>query len=207
MAMERIQYTKLEGETDESRDFEEGPEVIQGEVSKPLITSRVSSVIWKAVIGVLVCIILYGSFAAGRGALLPGGYSDAGCSKPTATVPQYFQTSPELWAGPTATGRAPFLAQTNPVYFAPTETFAASNPLETGTPIVGQNHNDSIFQLMAHLSPYFSNPSGFGVSEYPLPPGAKLSQVQVSSRSCGTSPLANLCSDAFTPWLQIPNSW
>src|SRR5271165_4658176 len=38
------------------------------------------------------------------------------CGEST-TVPQYFQTSPELWAGPTATGQAPFLAQTNPVSF------------------------------------------------------------------------------------------
>ena len=181
--MERTQYTKLEGETDESRDSVDGPGTIQDDVSKPLTTSRVRSVIWKAVIALVVCILLYGSFAAGRGTFLPTAYNNAGCSEPIATVPQYFQTSPELWAGPTATGRAPFLAQTNPVHFAPTETFAPSNPLETGTPIVGQNHNNSIFQLMAHLSPYFSNPSGFGVLEYPLPPGAKLSQVQVGSRT------------------------
>ena len=31
------------------------------------------------------------------------------CSTSTTNVPQYFQTTPELWAGPTATGRAPFL--------------------------------------------------------------------------------------------------
>lgn len=31
------------------------------------------------------------------------------CSSSTTDVPQYFQTTPELWAGPTATGRAPFL--------------------------------------------------------------------------------------------------
>lgn len=32
------------------------------------------------------------------------------CSSSTSKdVPQYFQTTPELWAGPTATGRAPFL--------------------------------------------------------------------------------------------------
>lgn len=183
--MERLGLAKLEGKTAESRDYD-GPDVLRGEVSRPLTTSKGRSVLGKALIVALACIILYGSYAIladrvfrladGRGALLPESH----CSKPTSTVPQYFQTSPELWAGPTATGRAPFLGQTNPVSFAPSETFAPNNPLETGMPIVGQNHNDSIFQLMAHLSPYFSNPSGFGVAEYPLPPGARISQVQVS---------------------------
>ncbi|QSZ30109.1 hypothetical protein DSL72_004629 [Monilinia vaccinii-corymbosi] len=100
----------------------------------------------------------------------------------TTDVPQYFQTTPELWAGPTATGRAPFLAQTNPVSFAPTVTFVPNSPLETAQPIVGQGHNESIFQLMGHLSPYLPNPSGFGVAEYPLPPGAKITQLQMLSR-------------------------
>ncbi|KAA8576720.1 hypothetical protein EYC84_006793 [Monilinia fructicola] len=103
-------------------------------------------------------------------------------STSTTNVPQYFQTTPELWAGPTATGRAPFLAQTNPVSFAPTVTFVPNSPLETAQPIVGQGHNESIFQLMGHLSPYLPNPSGFGVAEYPLPPGAKIAQLQMLSR-------------------------
>lgn len=94
-------------------------------------------------------------------------------------VPQYFQTSPELWAGPTATGLAPFLAQSNPAYFAPTATFVPNNPLETAVPVVGGSPNGSIFHLMGYLSPYFPNPVGFGVSEYPLPPGANITQVQV----------------------------
>lgn len=105
---------------------------------------------------------------------------DAEESKKGSKVPQYFQTSPELWAGPTATGRAPFLAQTNPVSFAPTISFVPNTPLETGIPIVGQKkHNDSIFHLMGQLSPYFPNPVGFGVAEYPLPEGANITQVQV----------------------------
>ncbi|CAL3962049.1 unnamed protein product [Diplocarpon coronariae] len=97
-------------------------------------------------------------------------------------VPQYFQTSPELWAGPTHTGRAPFLAQTNAVSFAPTVTFVPNTPLETAMPIVGQKQNESIFHLMGQLSPYAPSPSGFGVSEYPLPPGANITQVQMLSR-------------------------
>ncbi|PQE03433.1 histidine acid phosphatase protein [Rutstroemia sp. NJR-2017a BBW] len=94
-------------------------------------------------------------------------------------------TSPELWAGPTATGKAPFLAQTNPVSFAPTVTYVPNTPLETGEPIVGQGQNGSIFHLMAQLSPYFPNPSGFGVAEYPLPPGAKIAQLQKVANNTG----------------------
>ncbi len=104
----------------------------------------------------------------------------ADASSASMKVPQYFQTSPELWPGPTATGRSPFLAQTNPVSFAPTATFVPNTPLETAEPIVGQGQNQSIFQLMGQLSPYFPNPSGFGVAEYPLPPGANITHVQVS---------------------------
>ncbi|KAK2628245.1 hypothetical protein QTJ16_002891 [Diplocarpon rosae] len=98
-------------------------------------------------------------------------------------VPQYFQTTPELWAGPTPTGRAPFLAQTNPVSFAPTVTFVPNTPLETAMPIVGQKQNESIFHLMGQLSPYAPSPSGFGVSEYPLPPGANITQVHAKMLS------------------------
>jgi hypothetical protein len=153
-------------------------------------SSRNATVLKKAIIIVLTCLILYGSYSilfskvvslglagSSKGVVVDGkGSKD--CKPSTTQVPQYFQTSPELWAGPTATGRAPFLAQTNPVSFAPTATFAPNTPLETAEPIVGQG-NQSIFHLMAHLSPYFPNPSGFGVAEYPLPPGANISQLQV----------------------------
>lgn len=136
----------------------------------------------KSVFVIITCALSYGSYAilTGRVWLLPlSGTESCDCSSPSPDVPQYFQTSPELWAGPTATGRAPFLAQTNPISFAPTATFVPNNPLETAEPIMGQAQNESIFHLMGHLSPYFSNPSGFGVAEYPLPPGANISQVQV----------------------------
>ena len=97
----------------------------------------------------------------------------------TTKVPQYFQTTPELWPGPTATGRAPFLVETNPVSFAPSATFVPNTPLETAIPIAGQGRNQSIFRLMGHLSSYFPNPEGFGVAEFPLPGGANISQVHV----------------------------
>jgi hypothetical protein len=154
------------------------------------ISSRFSSILKRAIVIAATCVILYGSYsiladrvlllAKAQSPMLPKNLEHLGCSDPTTTIPQYFQTSPELWAGPTATGRAPFLAQTNPVSFDPTATFVPTNPLETAMPVMGQSHNESIFKLMAHLSPYFSNPDGFGIGEYPLPPGAKIQQVQVS---------------------------
>ena len=69
------------------------------------------------------------------------------CSCSTSDVPQYFQTSPELWPGPTATGRAPFMAQTRS--FVPTATFVPNTPLQTAIPVDGMAaQNQSIFDLM-----------------------------------------------------------
>jgi hypothetical protein len=115
-------------------------------------------------------------------------------------IPQYFQTSPELWPGPTATGRAPFLAATNPVTFASTQTFAANEPLETGEPIVGQKPGDeSIFRKMGHLSGYFPNPEGFGVDEFRIRPelGEKISMVQMLSRHGSRYPTSGLNVQVF----------
>lgn len=153
--------------------------------------SRTNTVLKKAIIIVATCVVLLGSYtilfnrvvalglAGSSQGIVVDGKGSKDCRTLTTKVPQYFQTSPQLWAGPTATGRAPFLAQTNPVSFAPTATFTPNTPLETAEPIMGQGQNESIFHLMAHLSPYFPNPSGFGVAEYPLPPGANISQLQV----------------------------
>jgi len=62
----------------------------------------------------------------------------------TSTVPQYFQTSPQLWAGPTATGRAPFLAQTRTLE----GTYVPNAPLQTDVPVVGTAGKKSIFEIM-----------------------------------------------------------
>ena len=60
--------------------------------------------------------------------------------------------------GPTITGSAPFLAESNPAPFGTTGSFVANTPLETALPIVGDTTNASIFHLMGQLSPYFPNP-------------------------------------------------
>lgn len=109
-----------------------------------------------------------------------GSGSKSSCDCPTTTVPQYFQTSPELWAGPTATGAPAFLAQTRT--FDPTATFVPNQPLQTAIPIEGMgSSNESIFKMMGYLSPYTPAP-GFGVDEYPLPKDAEIVQVQMLSR-------------------------
>ena len=101
---------------------------------------------------------------------------------PTLThIPDYFQTSPEVLPGPTKTGGAPFLAQTDPV---PTVDgiFKPHSPLQTNLAISGNANQSNIFHLMGHLSPYFANPSGFGAEEYPLPPGAQITTAHLLSR-------------------------
>ena len=98
----------------------------------------------------------------------------------SSAVPDYFQTSPEAFAGPTPTGSAAFLAQTNPAPF-PSTTYVAPQPLETQVPIQGAGDN-SIFQLQGQLSHYFPNPTGFGVDEFPLPAGANITYLYMLSR-------------------------
>jgi hypothetical protein len=99
----------------------------------------------------------------------------------STTTPQYFQTSPKLWAGPTPTGEAPFLVQTNPAPFA-SVSYIPNQPLETQVPISGNRDNKNIFQLHGQLSHYFPNPDGFGVDEYPLPAGSNVTFVYMLSR-------------------------
>lgn len=101
----------------------------------------------------------------------------------TNTVPDYFQTTPEVFAGPTITASiAPFLAQTNPAPFGQEASFVPNAPLETALPIAGNTNQSSIFQLMGQLSPNFPNPVGFGCDEYPLPPGANITMVNLLHR-------------------------
>ena len=95
-------------------------------------------------------------------------------SAPTtlSEVPQYFQTTPELFAGPTPTGLEPFLAQTNPAPFA-SVSYIPPNPVETQQPISGNHEHGDIFEHMGKLSPYFAGP-GFGAEEHSLPEGANI---------------------------------
>lgn len=112
------------------------------------------------------------------GAVFGGRCSSCPCAP--SRVPQYFQTSPELWAGPTATGVPAFMAQTRVI--DATATYVPNEPLQTSIPIEGmQQGNESIFRNMGYLSPYSPAP-GFGVDEYPLPADAEIVQVQMLSR-------------------------
>ncbi|KYK57682.1 3-phytase A precursor [Drechmeria coniospora] len=128
-----------------------------------------------------LAVLLVASVAANLYLSLPFSFSDPGsCPCAPSKVPQYFQTSPELWPGPTATGRAPFMAQSRT--FDPTVTYVPNEPLQTSVPIQGMDpQNRSIFHMMGYLSPYSPSP-GFGVDEFPLPAGAEIIQVQMLSR-------------------------
>ncbi|KAF2853444.1 phosphoglycerate mutase-like protein [Plenodomus tracheiphilus IPT5] len=106
--------------------------------------------------------------------------------KPTATtkssgLPDYFVTDDGHFQGPTQTGAAPFLAQTNLAPFAGV-SYIPNTPLETQIPIVGNPDNKNIFQSLANISPYFPNPRGFGVSEYSIPPGSNVSWLNMVHR-------------------------
>ncbi|EMD59798.1 hypothetical protein COCSADRAFT_175637 [Bipolaris sorokiniana ND90Pr] len=106
--------------------------------------------------------------------------------KPTPTtktsgIPDYFVTDDGHFQGPTQTGAAPFLAQTNLAPFAGV-SYIPNTPLETQMPIPGNPDNKNIFQSLANLSPYFPNPRGFGVNEYPIPPGANVTWVNMVHR-------------------------
>lgn len=130
--------------------------------------------------GLLILVAINLAFGPGATSTHHAGSSSCDCAKPTPTVPQYFQTSPELWAGPTKTGVPAFLAQTRT--FDPTASFVPNQPLQTAIPIEGMGAaNESIFQMMGYLSPYMPSP-GFGVDEYPLPAGAEIVQLQMLSR-------------------------
>lgn len=99
----------------------------------------------------------------------------------TPSLPDYFQSSPEAFAGPTSTGSAAFLAETNPAPF-PSTTYIPPQPLETQVPIQGAPDGGNIYQLHGQLSHYFPNPDGLGVDEFPLPKGANISYLYVLHR-------------------------
>lgn len=95
---------------------------------------------------VIAALVLFMVIALIIRAASGGGSAECPCLP--SKVPQHFQTSPELWPGPTATGKAAFLAQT--VAFEPTATYVPNEPLQTAIPIVGAK-NDSIFHHMGYV--------------------------------------------------------
>ena len=139
------------------------------------------------VFGIVVAqfIMLYRSFAlaAACGSLVDAGIlkrQSSASGSATSKLPDYYQTVPELFPGPTPTGSAAFLAQTNPAPFAST-SYIPNTPLETQVPIVGNTNNGNIYELMGQLSHYFPG-SGFGVDEYRLPANASIAQLNMLSR-------------------------
>lgn len=130
----------------------------------------------------IASLVLLSALSLTRAAVLEKKQAASTASSSTTRVPQVFQTTPELFAGmltshkfncspidwskgPTATGRAPFLAQSNPAPFG-VASFVANHPLETAIPIVGNTQNASIFQQMGNVSPYFPNPRFVASNSY-----------------------------------------
>ena len=132
-----------------------------------------------------------------------GRISSDDCPCRPSDVPQYFQTDPNLWPGPTATGAAAFLAQTR--IFNPTGTFVPNEPLQTAIPVMGakEGQENNIFKMMGYLSPYFPSP-GFGVNEYPLPRDAEIVQMQMLSRHGARYPTSD--ADVETLGQKIANA-
>jgi len=150
-----------------------------------LITSKTVFYLQLLLFGgaVIFFMMIYTSFIFAASASLIGAAAvdrRQGASS-AASEPDYYQTRPELFPGPTPTGAAPFLAETNPAPFSAT-SYIPNTPLETQVPISGNTNNGNIFQLMGQLSHYFPNPIGFGVDEYSLPNGAEIVGLNMLSR-------------------------
>ncbi|KAF2017591.1 phosphoglycerate mutase-like protein [Aaosphaeria arxii CBS 175.79] len=127
---------------------------------------------------------VFGGFDNGRDQIPLRGEVHGVKSTPTASktsIPDYFQTTDHHFAGPTQTGAAPWLAQTNLAPFAGV-SYIPNAPLETQIPVPGNTKNQNIFQSLANLSPYFPHPDGFGVNEYPIPPGSNVSWLNMVHR-------------------------
>ncbi|OJJ66949.1 hypothetical protein ASPBRDRAFT_48490 [Aspergillus brasiliensis CBS 101740] len=101
-------------------------------------------------------------------------------------------------AGYTATGAAPFLAQTNPAPFGNPATYTVNHPLETSQPIRGAKDRN-IFHHMGILSPYYPRADGFGVDELPRPKGSNITQMHLLHRHGSRYPNKNE-GDDFANW-------
>ncbi|RWQ94221.1 histidine phosphatase superfamily [Paecilomyces variotii] len=101
----------------------------------------------------------------------------------------------DSWTGYTRTGAVPFLAQTNPAPFG-LKDISVNEPLQTSLPIEGAPDYDGIFKYMGELSPYTPSP-GFGVNEYPLPPGSNITKVQILHRHGSRYPSSGSSTEEF----------
>ncbi len=106
-------------------------------------TTKAIAITVAACVIVFVVFMVISNDAVSR---LRGAISDCECRSVDEDVPLHFQTSPQVYAGPTATGAAPFLAQT--VAFDAEATYVPNEPLQTAVPVEGMGKNESIFKLM-----------------------------------------------------------
>lgn len=145
---------------------------------------RVSFIVQLLLFGIVVVqfMMLYKHFVLTAGLAEAGVLPrQGGSSTHPNNEPDYYQTKPELFPGPTPTGKPAFLAETNPAPF-PSTTYIPPQPLETQVPIEGNDYDGNIFRLQGQLSHYFANPDGFGVDEYSLPDEAGIVQLNMLHR-------------------------
>ena len=212
-------HASSDSSEDESLPFSPGRWTAEGNIYK--FDIRPSLFLYLVVTSILGAMLFLLSLmtAAGLGNAAVLDKKQAG---PSSSVPQYYQTSPQIYPGPTKTAAiAPFLAQTNSAPFG-TASFSPNSPLETQIPITGNTNNSNVFQLMGQLSSYFPNPVGFGANEYPLPPGANITHAHLlhrhgsryptgdSSVSTFGSKLQNITRNGTAKWtggLSFLNTW
>ena len=126
-------------------------------------------------------------------------------STSSSTVPDYFDTTSHgPYPGPTKTGQAPFLAQIDPVpgtggLPSGTVSFIPNTPLQTSEVIPNNAKDINIFQYMGNLSPYFPNPSDFGVAEFSLPSYCNITQVHLLHRHGSRYPTTG---DSIQSWAE-----
>lgn len=97
------------------------------------------------------------------------------------------------YLGPTSTGKAPFLAQTDNIGAiatgVPTKHYNYPNPIETSVQSFDHKDDDqNIFQMMGTLSPYFVSEDGWGVYNYALPGQCSIKQLHFVQRHGSRAP-------------------
>lgn len=188
-------YQLVDGQGEQEHEQEQPSSPIGSSTTHPPSIQRRTARVVLIALAVCLAICLGINFALENGIASRLANSGSCPCTEQPKVPDYFQTSPQMWAGPTATGRPAFMAQTRT--FDPTGTYVPNTPLQTSIPIEGMGTgNTSIFQMMGYLSPYSPSP-GFGVDEYPLPEGAEIVQVQMLSRHGSRYPTTGTNVEAF----------
>lgn len=111
--------------------------------------------------------------------------SDESSSASSSSSSNLFPTN-IAYLGPTSTGIAPFLAQTNEAAAktgTPTATYILPQPIETSIQALDHVSGDrNIFECFGSISPYYVSTESWGIYEYGLPDQCTIEQVHILSR-------------------------